>query len=205
MKTPFYYWLAPFFYLIVVFFSGFANVEFTAFYPNGFGFWFVILFFTVCLGFIFSYLLGLRTSLWIILIVWLISSLMTSLIVLIRPSIFGFSNFSLANLVVQFLKNFFASVFGLLGVLIWQTFYLQKVLIKAEEKIRFYEKNLIDAKREAEVLKHEAEVKAEELIFDAKKKVQDLEKLKRDLEIKIREFLQVELAVLDKHEEDLKE
>ena len=87
----------------------------------------------------------------------------------------------------------------------YYSYRLSKDIIKSTEKIRFYEKNIIDAKQEAELLKREAMVNANEMVFDAKKKVQELEKIKRELEVRIREFLQTELAVLEKHEENLKE
>ncbi|MCR4416329.1 MAG: hypothetical protein NUV92_01095 [Ignavibacteria bacterium] len=205
MNKPFYYWLAVFFYAAIIFFANFGETKVITFYPYGFGYWFVVIFFAGCLGFIISYLFGLKKSLWIVFLTFLAISLISSLIVLIKPGYFQFENASLANVVLQILKVGLASMFGVLGILIWQNIFLSKELVRADEKIKFYEQNVLDAKREAEILKKEAEVKANELIFDAKKKVQELEKLKRDLEIKIREFLQTELAVLDKHEENLKD
>lgn len=205
MKIPFYYWFAVLFYAIVLFLSNFGETQLVSFYPYGFGFWFVILFFTACFGFIISYLFGLKKSLWIIVLTFLSLSFISSLMILIKPGLFSLTEKSLANVVLQVLKIGLSSIFGLLGVLIWQNIFLSKELVRADEKIKFYEKNVLDAKREAEVLKKEAEVKANEMILDAKKKVQELEKLKRDLEIKLREFLQIELSVLDKHEETLKE
>ncbi len=205
MKKPFYYWFAVFFYAAVIFFSNFGETQIVNFYPYGFGFWFVVMFFAICLGLIISYLFGLRESLWIVLITFLGISVVSALIVVIKPNYLKVENAALANLVLQILKIGLSSVFGLLGVLIWQNIFLSKELLRAEEKIKFFERNVLDAKREAEILIKEAEVKANEIIFDAKKKVQELEKLKRDLEIKIREFLQIELAVLDKHEENLKD
>lgn len=205
MKKPFYYWFAVFFYAAVIFFSNFGGTQIVNFYPYGFGYWFVVMFFAACLGFIVSYLFGLRESLWIVLITFLGISVITTLLVIIKPVYLKLDTASLANVVLQILKIGLSSVFGLLGILIWQNIFLSKELVRSEEKIKFYERNVLDAKKEAEVLIKEAEVKANEIIFDAKKKVQELEKLKRDLELKIREFLQTELAVLDKHEENLKD
>lgn len=205
MKIPFYYWLAVFFYSAVIFFANFGETQIVSFYPYGFGFWFVILFFAGCLGFIISYLFKLKRSLWLILFTFLVISLISFVVVLLKPILFELPDRTLSNIVLQILKVGLASVFGLLGVLIWQNFFLARELSKAEERIKFYERNLLDAKREAEILKKEAEVKANEMVFDAKKKVQELERLKRDLELKIREFLQTELSVLDKHEENLKD
>jgi hypothetical protein len=205
MNKPFYYWFAVFFYAVIIFLSNFGETQIVTFYPYGFGFWFVVMFFAACLGFIVSYLFGLKQSLWIILITFLGAGLISSLIVLIKPTLFRFENVSFANVILQILKIGLSSIFGLLGVLIWQNIFLSKELVRADEKIKYYEQNVLDAKREAEILKKEAEVKANEIIFDAKKKVQELERLKRELEIKIREFLQTEIAVLDKHEESLKD
>jgi phage-related holin len=205
MKKPFYYWFAVFFYAAVIFFSNFGETQIVNFYPYGFGYWFVVMFFATCLGFIISYLFGLRESLWIILITFLGISVISALLGIIKPVYLKLDSVSLANVVLQILKIGLSSVFGILGVLIWQNIFLSKELVRAEEKIKFYERNVLDAKKEAEVLIKEAEIKANEIIFDAKKKVQELEKLKRDLEVKIREFLQIELAVLDKHEENLKD
>lgn len=205
MKVPFYYWIAVFFYAVIIFFSNFGESEITAIKSLGFGFWFVMLLFAGSMGFILSYLFGLKRSLWIYLIIFLAISFISALIILITPTLFTSSALSFNLFVVQILKIGLASVFGLLGGLIWQNIFLAKELVRADEKIKFYEKNVLDAKREAEILKKEAEVKANEMIFDAKKKVQEIEKLKRDLEIKLREFLQIELSVLNKHEDTLKE
>jgi len=205
MNKPFYYWFAVFFYAVIVFLSNFGETQIVSFYPYGFGFWLVMMFFSACLGFIISYLFGLKQSLWIALITFLVIALLSSLVVLIKPSLFRFESTSLANVILQILKIGLSSIFGLLGILIWQNIFLSKELVRADTKIKFYEQNVLDAKREAEVLKKEAEVKANEIILDAKKKVQELERLKRELELKIREFLQTELAVLDKHEESLKD
>jgi len=205
MKVPFYYWISVLFYGVVIFLANFGETQIFSFYPYGFGFWFVMLFFAACLGFIVSYLFGLKKSLWIVALVFLSISVVSSLAILIKPELFAFKEVSLTNIVLQILKIGISSIFGLLGVLIWQNISLAKELVRADEKIKFYEKNVLDAKREAEILKKEAEIKASEMIFDAKKKVQELEKLKRDLEIKLREFLQIELEVLDKHENSLKE
>jgi|YNPMSStandDraft_1061717.scaffolds.fasta_scaffold27807_3 uncharacterized protein involved in exopolysaccharide biosynthesis len=205
MKKPFYHWFAVFFYSAIIFFSNFGETQIVNFYPYGFGYWFVELFFAACLGFIISNLFGLRQSLWIVLFTFLGIAIISAIIVLIKPTYLKLESVSLANVVLQILKIGLSSVFGLLGVLIWQNIFLSRELLRADEKIKFYERNVLDAKREAEILKKEAEVKANEIIFEAKKKVQELEKLKRELEIKIREFLQTELAVLDKHEESLKD
>ncbi len=205
MKIPLYYWISVFFYGVVVFLSNFGETQIASFYPYGFGFWFVMLFFAVCLGFIVSYLFGLRKSLWIVVLIFLFISIISSVFVLANPSIFLLKESSLTNIISQTLKIGLTSIFGLLGVLTWQTIFLAKELVRADEKIKFYEKNVLDAKREAELLKKEAEIKANEMVFDAKKKVQELEKLKRDLEVKLREFLQIEMGVLDKHEETLKD
>ncbi len=205
MKIPFYYWIAVFFYAVIIFFSNFGESEITSVKSLGFGFWFVMLLFAGSMGFILSYLFGLKRSLWIYLIIFISISFISALIILITPTLFTNSATSFNLLVVQILKIGLVSVFGLLGGLIWQNIFLAKELVRADEKIKFYEKNVLDAKREAEILKKEAEVKANEMIFDAKKKVQELEKLKRDLEIKLREFLHIELSVLNKHEDTLKE
>lgn len=205
MKIPFYYWLAVFFYAVVIFFSNFGETQIISFYPYGFGFWYVTLFFASCLGFIVSFLFGLKRSLWIVGLVFLLIVFISSIFILIKPAVFFLKDVSIANFVLQVLKIGLASIFGLLGVLIWQNIFLYRELIRSDEKIKLYEKNILDAKREAEILRKEAEIKASEMLFDTKKKVQELERLKRDLEIKLREFLQIELEVLDKHEESLKE
>ncbi len=205
MKRPFYYWFVVFFYIAIIFLSNFGETQIVAFYPYGFSFWFVMLTFAALLGFIISYTFGLKQSLWIILITFLIVSIISSLLILIKPDLFKIEVFSIANVLLQVLKIGLSSIFGLLGILIWQNIHLSKELVRADEKIKFYEMNVLDAKREAEILKKEAEVKASEIIFDATKKVQELEKLKLELEVKIREFLQTELSVLDKHEESLRD
>lgn len=204
MKEPFYYWIPVFFYTLIIFISNFAETKFLIFTAEGFGYWFVIFLFSTCLGFIVSYLFRLKRSLWIAIISFLSISSISSLITLITPSLFNLEKSGLESIVKQNLKILLSSVFGVFGILIWQSTYLAKELVRSEEKVKFYEKNVLDAKREAEILKKEAEVKANEIIFEAKKKVQQLEKLKRDLELKLREFLQIELSVLDKHEEHLK-
>lgn len=205
MKVPFYYWIAVFFYGLIIFMSNFAETKFLIFSAEGFGYWLVLFLFSTCLGFIVSYLFGLKRSLWIATIVFLTISVVSTLITIITPSLFNLERSGLENIVKQNIKVLLSSIFGVFGILIWQSTYLAKELVRVEEKVRFYEKNVLDAKREAEILKKEAEVKANEMILEAKKKVQQLEKFKRDLELKIREFLQIELSVLDKHEEHLKE
>lgn len=205
MNNPLQHWATVFIYGVIIFFANFGDTQVSVFGSMGFGFWFVMILFTGCLGFIISYLFGLKKSLWIVLVSFLVISILSALVTLIKPSLFNYQSISFTAILSQILKIVLASVFGLLGVLIWQNISLAKELVRADEKIKFYEKNVLDAKREAEILKKEAEVKANELIFDAKKKVQELEKLKRDLEIKLREFLQIELSVLDKHEQNLRE
>lgn len=205
MKSPFYYWISVLFYTIIIFFSNFGETQLTSLNPFGFGFWFVVLFFAGCLGFLVSYFFGFKNSLWILALVFLSLSFLTAILILIKPKIFAFNEVTLPNIVTQILKLGLGSIFGLLGVLIWQSLFLSKELLRLSEKLKLYENNILDTKREAELLKKEAEVKANEMILDAKKKVQELEKLKRDLEIKLREFLQIELSVLDKHEETLKD
>lgn len=205
MNNPLHHWATVFIYGVIIFFANFGDTQVAVFGSMGFGFWFVMILFAGCLGFIISYLFGLKKSLWIVLVSFLVISILSALVTLIKPSLFNYQSISFAAILSQILKIVLASVFGLLGVLIWQNISLAKELVRADEKIKFYEKNVLDAKREAEILKKEAEVKANELVFDAKKKVQELEKLKRDLEIKLREFLQIELSVLDKHEQNLRE
>ncbi len=205
MKTKFTYWVSTIAYSIVLFISNFGETQILTLMPRGFSFWFVILVFAGCFGFIISYLVGLKKSLWTVGIAFLVISFTSILLGLIKPSIFGIVQLNIAVLFLQVLKIALASVFGILGLMLWQNTNLSQELIKAHEKLNFYEKNLLDAKREAELLKKEAEIKAEEVLLDAKKKIQELERLKRDLEIKIREFLQIELSVLEKHEDTLKD
>ncbi|GEM_PF-1671506 len=205
MKVPIYYWFVAFFYFLVIYFSNFAELTVIKFLPPGLAFWLFLFIFSACLGFIISYLFGLKSSLIIVGLSWLINSLISIIILLANPSYFGLETSFFTSITTQTLKITFATVFGIFGMLIWQNIYLAKELVRTDEKVKFYEKNLLDAKKEAELMTKEAEVKSNEMILEAKKKVQELEKLRRDIEIKIREFLQVEMAVLDKHEENLKE
>lgn len=205
MKIPFYYWFVLLFYFVIIFFSNFAETSIVKLAPAGLPFWIFLFLFSTCLGFIVSYIFGLKISLIIAGITWFVSSVISMIIVLANPNFFGLESPFFTSITIQALKISLVTVFGIFGILIWQSIYLAKELVRADEKIKFYEKNVLDAKREAEILKKDAEVKSNEMILEAKKKVQELEKLKRELELKIREFLQVELAVLDKHEESLKE
>ncbi|MBM4175681.1 MAG: hypothetical protein FJ213_05850 [Ignavibacteria bacterium] len=205
MKYPFYYWIAVLFYLCVLALSNFALTEILSFYPMGFGTWFLLFLFAFSFGMLICYLFGMKLSLWIIGISWFAISFFSFIIVAVKPSVFYLETFGGASALTQILKIALTTCFAIFGTVVYYSYKVSKDIIKATEKIRFYEKNIIDAKQEAELLKREAMVNANEMVFDAKKKVQELEKIKRELEIKIREFLQTELAVLEKHEEGLKE
>jgi len=205
MKYPFYYWIAVLFYLCVLALSNFALTEILSFYPMGFGTWFLLFLFAFSFGMLICYLFGMKLSLWIIGISWFAISFFSFIIVAVKPSVFYLETFGGASALAQILKIALTTCFAIFGTVVYYSYKVSKDIIKATEKIRFYEKNIIDAKQEAELLKREAMVNANEMVFDAKKKVQELEKIKRELEIKIREFLQTELAVLEKHEEGLKE
>ncbi len=146
-----------------------------------------------------------KVSLWVIGISWFAISFFSFIIVAVKPTVFYLNSFSGSTVLTQIMKIALTTIFALFGAVAYYSYRLSKDILKANEKIRFYEKNIIDAKQEAELLKREAMVNANEMVFDAKKKVQELEKIKRELEVKIREFLQTELAVLEKHEEGLKE
>ncbi|MCX8057046.1 MAG: hypothetical protein N3F03_05480, partial [Ignavibacteria bacterium] len=131
MKVPFYYWFVVFFYALVIFLANFGETQVAAFSSFGFAFWFVMLVFAGCLGFIVSYLFGLKKSLWIIGIVFLGISFLSSLLVSIKPSLFDYNAFSLSIISIQILKILLSSIFGLLGVLIWQNIFLTRELVRA--------------------------------------------------------------------------
>ncbi len=205
MKFPFYYWISVLFYLIVLTFSNFALTQLFSFYPMGFSTWFVLLLFAFSSGILIKHLFGFRISMWIIGISWFAISFFSFIVAVTKPSLFYLDGFSGSVALGQILKITLTTVFAGFGVISWHAYRLSKEMIQANEKISFYEKHLLDAKQEAELLKREAAINANEIIFDAKRKVQELEKIKRELEVKIREFLQTELAVLEKHEESLRE
>jgi len=205
MKYPFYYWIAVLFYLCVLALSNFALTEILSFYPMGLGTWFLLFLFAFSLGVLVCFLFGMKFSLWIIGISWFAISFFSFIIIAVKPAVFYLNSFSGSTALAQIMKIALTTFFAAFGAVVYYSYRLSKDIIKATEKIRFYEKNIIDAKQEAELLKREALVNANEIVFDAKKKVQELEKIKRELEVRIREFLQTELAVLEKHEENLKE
>ncbi|MCX8011434.1 MAG: hypothetical protein N3A61_09800 [Ignavibacteria bacterium] len=205
MKVPIYYWLSVVLLAIILSISNFLLTNLLSFMPMGLAAWFAILIFAFSCGILLLQLFGLKYSIWILGLSWFAISFFSFVVVAAKPGLFYINEFSGHAILNQIMKITFTTVFVFFGIIFFQVVKLTKEIIKANEKISFYEKHLLDAKHEAELLKREALINANEIVFDAKKKVQELEKRKEELEIKVREFINAELAVLEKHEKTLEE
>lgn len=200
MKYPFYYWFSLIPVIIILFLSNYLSSGFMSPAYVGVLGWLVLFIIAIGTGILVNFLFGLKHSIWFMGISTLTVLLISFIILFFQSSWFYVEKFSGEHLIFQITKITFAFLYLLIGSLIFSLFQLTKENIKLKEKVALFEKNIIDAKKEAELIKREALVNSNELIFDAKKKVDELDKRKIEIEAKLREFLNTELAVLERYE-----
>lgn len=200
MKFPFYYWFSLIPVVIILFLSNYMSSGFASPVFIGVTGWLLLFFISLGIGILVTILFDVKQTLWFTGISFIAVTLLSVLILIIKYQYFYYDKFSGEALIFQVTKVVFTFLFILTGVLIRNYSILLKENIKLSEKISLYEKNIIDSKKEAELIKREALINSNELIFDAKKKVDELDRRKIELETKLREFLQTELAVLERHE-----
>ena len=90
---------------------------------------------------------------------------------------------------------------ALFGMAIDEVLHREREATVLEEKLKTYEQQLQDARKEAEIELREAIVKAEKIVNDAESSAKNIFLKKERIERELKEFIQTERELLKRYEE----
>ncbi|MBD3411045.1 MAG: hypothetical protein GF419_12675 [Ignavibacteriales bacterium] len=109
---------------------------------------------------------------------------------------------TISIVVVETLRVTALGGFALFGAALFEAFDSRKTLAAVEETVRVYERNVTDARREAELTIREAKSRAKEIEAELKQTTAELERRKSRLEQDLRELVLSEIDFIKRHEKE---
>ena len=109
---------------------------------------------------------------------------------------------TISIVVVETLRVTALGGFALFGTALFEAFDSRKTLAAVEETVRVYERNVTDARREAELTIREAKSRAKEIEAELKQTTAELERRKSRLEQDLRELVLSEIDFIKRHEKE---
>jgi F0F1-type ATP synthase membrane subunit b/b' len=90
---------------------------------------------------------------------------------------------------------------GFFGMAVQEVLSGEREAVILREKLKIYEDNIIDAKKEAELTLKEAEIKAKEILSDAEAQAKNIILKKERIERELKEFIQAEKELIKKYKD----
>jgi hypothetical protein len=200
-KRPSHQYATPVLLGVLMFASNFMNTGIFTFGGNDFAVWFVISLLCFACGYYmnknFGWHLGGKVDFSIIIAVTVLSILLISFF----RDYFSANELLTENLILYSLRNITLGSMALFGMAIDEVLHREREATVLEEKLKTYEQQLQDARKEAELELREAKVKAEKIINDAEILSKNIVLKKERIERELKEFIQTERELLKRYEE----
>ncbi|HSD63971.1 MAG TPA: hypothetical protein VLB50_09225 [Ignavibacteriaceae bacterium] len=200
-KRPLHQYIIPVLVGVLMFASNFINTDIFRFGGNEFAVWFVISLLCFACGYYLNKNFGWHFGGKIVFSIILAATALSILIITFFRDYFSANELLAENLILYSLRNITLGSMALFGMAIDEILHRQKEVTVLEEKLKTYEQQLQDARKEAEIELREAKVKAEKIVNDAELSAKNTILKKERIEREIKEFIQTERELIKRYEE----
>ena len=200
-KKSIYHYLTPTLLLVLIFSSNFINTNLFKFGDNNFAVWFVLSFLCFACGWFINKTLGWRFGGKVVFAIIIATTIISVLMISFFRDYFAANDLLTENLILYSLRNVTLGAMTIFGMSVVENLTLQKDIFLLIEKLKMYEGNFIDPKKEAELEIREAKLKAQKIINDADNYSKNTILKKERIENELKEFIQAEKELIKKYED----
>ncbi len=200
MKTKVFNYLVPFLLGVLMFASNFLNTSLFKFGENGFAVWFVLSFLCFACGWYINKTLGYHFGGKVVFAVIIAATIIGVAVITFFREYFSASELLTENLILYSLRNVTLGAMAFFGMMAVEILTRQRDFVILEEKLKVYESQLVDAKKEAELDIREAKIKAQKIINDAEANAKNTFLKKDRIERELKEFIQAEKELIKRYE-----
>lgn len=198
-KRNLYNYIFPLLLGILMFASNFLNTKLFNFGDHNFTVWFVLTVLCFALGWYINKSLGWRTGGKIVFSLIIAATIISIMIITFFRDYFAANELLTENLILYSLRNVTLGAMAFFGMATSEVLTLEKEIAVVKEKLKTYEDELKDAKKEAELEIREAKIEAKKIINDAKITAKDILMKKEKIETELKDFIQAEKEIIKKY------
>jgi hypothetical protein len=205
MNIPFVRTLKNYFAAIMIavfiYTSNFLNTNLFSFGDFNFVVWFVLSIFCFASGWFINRQIGWHRGGKVLFAVTVAITILSLITVTFFSEYFGTNQLITENLILFSLRNITLGAMGFFGMAVQEVLSGEREAVILREKLKIYEDNIIDAKKEAELTLKEAEIKAKEILSDAEAQAKNIILKKERIERELKEFIQAEKELIKKYKD----
>ncbi len=199
-KKPVSHYLTPTLLMILIFASNFINTNLFKFGDNNFAVWFVLSFLCFACGWFINKTLGWRFGGKVVFAIIIATTIISVLMISFFRDYFAANELLIENLILYSLRNVTLGAMAIFGMSVVENLTLQRDILLLQERLKIFEGNFIDSKKEAELEIREAKLKAQKITNDADLYAKNTVLKKERIEKELKEFIQAEKELIKKYE-----
>jgi hypothetical protein len=201
LKTILKNYFAALMIAVFIYTSNFLNTDLFNFGEFNFVVWFVLSIFCFASGWFINRQIGWHKGGKVLFAIIVAITILSLITVTFFSEYFGTNQLITENLILFSLRNITLGAMGFFGMAVQEVLSGEREAVILREKLKIYEDNIIDAKKEAELTLKEAEIKAKEILSDAEAQAKNIILKKERIERELKEFIQAEKELIKKYKE----
>lgn len=200
-KRPLHNYITPVLVGVFMFASNFINTGIFRFGGNDFAVWFVISLLCFASGYYMNKIFGWHTGGKVIFSIIIAATFISILVITFFREYFAANELLTENLILYSLRNITLGAMALFGMTVDEVLHREREASLLNQKLKMYEEQLQNARKEAEVELKEAKVQAEKIVNDAQAAAKNIILKKERIESELKEFIQAEKELIKRYEE----
>jgi hypothetical protein len=200
-KRPIQQYIIPVLLGVLMFASNFINTSIFRFGGNDFAVWFVISLLCFACGYYMNKVFGWHTGGKVIFSIIIAATVISILVITFFRDYFSANELLTENLILYSLRNITLGSMALFGMAIDEVLHREREVTALNQKLKTYEEQLQNARKDAEIELREAKVQAEKIINDAQNTAKNTILKKERIETELKEFIQAEKELIKRYEE----
>lgn len=186
---------------VFIYTSNFLNTDLFNFGDFNFVVWFVLSIFCFASGWFINRQIGWHKGGKVLFAIIVAITILSLITVTFFNEYFGTNQIITENLILFSLRNITLGAMGFFGMAVQEVLSGEREAVILREKLKIYEDNIIDSKKEAELTLKEAEIKAKEILSDAEAQAKNIILKKERIERELKEFIQAEKELIKKYKD----
>jgi hypothetical protein len=201
LKTILKNYFAALMIAVFIYTSNFLNTDLFNFGEFNFVVWFVLSIFCFASGWFINRQIGWHKGGKVLFAIIVAITILSLITVTFFSEYFGTNQIITENLILFSLRNITLGAMGFFGMAVQEVLSGEREAVILREKLKIYEDNIIDSKKEAELTLKEAEIKAKEILSDAEAQAKNIILKKERIERELKEFIQAEKELIKKYKD----
>lgn len=198
-------WLLNYFPALMIavfmFASNFLNTNLFHFDDGNFAVWFVLSILCFASGWFINRQIGWHRGGKILFATIIAVTILSLFTITFFSEYFSANQILTENMILYSLRNITLGAMGFFGMAVQEVLGSERESVILKEKLKVYEDNIIDAKKEAELTIKEADIKAREIISEAEIQSKNIILKKERIERELKEFIQAERELIKKYQD----